>query len=128
MSMSPLPPSSIGLPRGLEVEDFRRIAQAGDQVHVQVDGESYKLIASGRTPSGRGVQWVEGGADTTRMFVEALERAYGGGLSRVLADELGLCSAPGAPLPSERIEQALKMADTANGALDGVRFANKLIP
>jgi hypothetical protein len=107
------------------VDDFRRAAQAGDQVQLQVDGDAYRLIATGKTPSGRSVAWVDGGLDTTRMFVDALDRAYGPGLARAVANELDL-RPTAAPLPSDKIEQALKMADTAAGALDGVRFAEML--
>lgn len=108
------------------VEDFRCSAQAGGDVRVQVDGTSFKLVATGQTPSGRSVVWVDGGGDTTRMFVEALESAYGTHLSQAVANELGLSSAPGAGLSADKINQALSIAETAHNALDGVRFVDQL--
>jgi hypothetical protein len=119
---NPLSPAT----QGLGVDDFRRSAQAGGEVRVQVDGTSFKLVATGQTPSGRSVAWVDGGGDTTRMFVEAMESAYGARLSQAVAHELGLRSAPGTGLPADQINQALTMAETAYNALDGVRFVDQL--
>jgi hypothetical protein len=114
---NPLSPAT----QGLGVDDFRRSAQAGGEVRVQVDGTSFKLVATGRS-----VAWVDGGGDTTRMFVEAMESAYGARLSQAVAHELGLRSAPGTGLPADQINQALTMAETAYNALDGVRFVDQL--
>ena len=109
----------------LGVEDFRRGAELGDELRLQVDGENFKLIASGKTPSGRSVAWVEGG-DATGMFVSALKEAYGERLSQAIASELGLQAAQGKPLSSRVVTQALSMAETAGHALDGVRFAEQV--
>jgi hypothetical protein len=119
---NPLSPAT----QGLGVDDFRRSAQSGGEVLVQVDGTSFKLVATGQTPSGRSVAWVDGGGDTTRMFVEAMESSYGARLSHTVANELGLRSAPGTGLSANKINQALNMAETAHNALEGVRFVDQL--
>lgn len=123
MAVSSLPPAS-GRVQAPGIDDFRREAALGDELRIQVDGESLKLIASGRTPSGRSVAWVDAG-DATGMFVSALADAYGGRLSAAVADELGLAPAPGKALASRTVTQALSMAETASTALDGVRFADQ---
>jgi len=126
VNISNLPPPAASTPQGLGVDDFRHGARLGEAVRVQVDGDSFKLVANGQTPSGRSVAWVEGDADATRMFVGALEGAFGGKLSHAIAKELDLHSAPGAALQSNKIDQALTMAETASGALAGVQFAEQL--
>lgn len=119
-------PSVAGAPRApLSVDDFRREAALGEDLHLQVDGDSFRLIAAGKTPSGRSVAWVEGG-DAAGMFVAALKDAFGERLSQAISSELGLQSAPGKPLSARTVEQALSMAETANSALEGVRFAGQV--
>lgn len=117
---APLPPGQTPTTPGLD--DFRRCAALGEAVQLHVDGESFKLIATGQTPSGRAVAWVDG-ADTTSLFVSALENAVGGTLSQAVAQELGLQAAPGKSLSSRTVEQALNMLETASMALEGVRFS-----
>ena len=109
----------------LSLDDFRAKAGEGESLQVRIDGASYRLIASGKTPSGRSVDWVDGG-DTTKMFVEAMASAYGASLARAIADELGLSPAPGKGISSRTVQQALSMIETASAALEGVRFAEGL--
>ncbi|WP_263768609.1 hypothetical protein [Propionivibrio soli] len=125
MSISNLNATSGAARPSLSVDDFRREAALGQDLHVQIDGESYKLVATGSTPSGRSVAWVEGDGDATRMFVEALASSYGASLSRAVADELGLKPSPGKPLSARTVTQALGMIETAQEALGGVRFAEQ---
>lgn len=125
MTISNLPPSSASTPYAPSVDDFRQSAALGEAVQVQLEGQSFKVIATGQTPSARSVAWVSG-EDTTRMFVAALESDVGPVLSDAIASELGLHPAPGKPLSSRTVEQALMMADTANTALEGVRYATDL--
>lgn len=127
MTISNLPPSATNSPYAPSVDDFRQSATRGEAVQVQVDGQSFKVIATGQTPSARSVAWVSG-QDTTRMFVAALENAVGPALSEAIASELGLQPAPGKPLASRTVERALAMADTANTALEGVRYAMNPTP
>ena len=94
-------------------------------MQIQLDGQSFKVIATGQTPSAHSVAWISG-EDTTRMFIETLESAVGPALSNAIANELGLQPALGKPLASRTIEQALTMADTANTAIEGVRYATDL--
>lgn len=126
MTIANIPSSLQSLPT-LGIDDFRRSAELGEEVHVQVDGEQFKLIASGQTPSARSVAWVESeGSNATGMFVAALEGSFGGRLSKAIADELGLQPTAGKPLSSRVVMQALDMAETASGALAGVQFAEQL--
>jgi len=76
----------------------------------------------GPTASGRSVAWVQGDTDTTRMFLDAMSQSFGGAVSQAIARELGLEPAPGKPLASRLIEQALDMAQTSQRALGGVDF------
>lgn len=124
MTISNLPPSGPK-PPSPGIEDFRRSAALGTEVRVQIDGESLKLIATGQTPSARSVAWVDA-SDVTGMFLDALASSFGGRLSQAVARELGLEPAPGKPLSSRKVEQALEIAATANTALEGIDFAARL--
>ena len=126
MAIANIPSPGAGSLPLFSVDDFRREAAIGETVRLQVDGESFALVASGRTPSGRSVAWVDGGGDTTMMFVDALTGRYGNRLSQAVADELGLQPAPGKPLSSRTVREALEMAETASVALEGLRFAQQL--
>jgi hypothetical protein len=111
------------------LDAFRQSAEQGDSVRVQVDGQELRVLAQGELQGGSGtrsVSWVEGGVDTTAMFVDALGQAYGRGLSGALARELGLEPAPGKPLSSRQVSQALEMAETGRQALSGVDFLTAL--
>ena len=108
------------------MDDFRQGAAQNEELQVQLDGHSFKVISVGQTPSARSVAWVSGDQDTTGMFIAALESAVGSALSQVIASELDLRPNPGKPLASRTVEQALVMADTATTALEGVDFASSL--
>lgn len=94
---------------------------------MHVDGVTYQLVASGTTPSGRSVAWVESGGDVTGMFVAAMKKVYGQDISQRVANELGLAPSEGKPLLSRVVVQALSMAETAEAFMDGVRFADELM-
>ena len=108
------------------LEDFRREAARGEELYLHVEGESYKLVATGATASGRSVAWLALSGDVTGMFVAAMNLAYGQQLSRMVANELGLAPAEGKPLLSRVVVQALSMAETAGAVLDGIHFADQL--
>lgn len=112
------------------LEAFRESAGQGETVHVQVDGQELKVLAQGELHGSQGgarsVAWVQGEVDTTSMFVEALSQSYGSSLSGALARELGLEPAPGKPLSSRQVTQALEMAETGRQALSGVDFLTAL--
>jgi hypothetical protein len=122
--------SSRGPGAPLPIQSFRDGAQLGDSVQVRVDGQNFKVVAQGQMQAQgagtRSVAWVEGGADTTSMFVDAMSHAFGGRLSGAIARELGLDPAPGQPLASRTVTQALDMAATGGQALAGVDFMTRL--
>ncbi|HSV46275.1 MAG TPA: hypothetical protein VLJ58_10840, partial [Ramlibacter sp.] len=115
---------------GPPIEAFRQGAQQGEAVQVAVDGQNFKVVAQGQMQAqgatGRSVAWVQGGADTTSLFIDAMAQSYGGALSGAVARELGLAPAPGQPLASRTVTQALEMAGTGAQALAGVDFMTRL--
>lgn len=117
-SLSPLGSASGTSP----LDAFRQGAAQADQVVVQLDGQNFTVLGQGQTTSGRSVAWVQGDTDTTRMFLDAMTQSFGGAVSQAIARELGLEPAPGKPLASRLIEQALDMAQTSQRALGGVDF------
>lgn len=117
-SVSPLGSASGTSP----LDAFRQGAAQAEQVVVQLDGQNFTVLGQGQTASGRSVAWVQGDTDTTRMFLDAISQSFGGAVSQAIARELGLEPAPGKPLASRLIEQALDMAQTSQRALGGVDF------
>lgn len=117
-SVSPLGSASGTSP----LDAFRQGAAQAEQVVVQLDGQNFTVLGQGQTASGRSVAWVQGDTDTTRMFLDAMSQSFGGAVSQAIARELGLEPAPGKPLASRLIEQALDMAQTSQRALGGVDF------
>lgn len=122
MSISPI---SSHLPP-LALDEFARAAEQGENVHVEVAGDRYRVLATGQTPGGRSVAWVAPDSDTASSFMQALSHTYGTSLSRTIERELGLAPNPGKPLASRTISQALDMAKTAQSALAGVDFMTAL--
>lgn len=111
----------------LQLDEFRRAAALGSDLHVKLRDKSLVLVATGQTESGRSVAWVETSGDVTSMFVAAIADAYGSRLSRLVADELGLRPAEGRPLSSRTVMQALSMAESISAVLEGVRFGESLM-
>lgn len=126
MTINALPPPIPRGSTGPSLESFRAAAQGGDWLHLAQDGSSWQVKASGATPSGRQVAWVEPQGDTTSAFVDALGQSFSRGIQAAVARELGLQPAPGRPLASRMVEQALEMAQTGQTALDGVDFFTRL--
>lgn len=112
------------------LEAFERSARQADAVRVVLDGDSFQVLGQGQLPTAQGmrsVAWVQSDqADTTRMFVDALAQTYGGGISQAVARELGLDPAPGKPLASRLVHQAIDAANTGRQALSGVDFLTQI--
>jgi nucleotide-binding universal stress UspA family protein len=119
-----------GSPLGPPALDaFRQSAQDAPEVRVAFDAGSYKVQGQGQfsgAGGNRAVAWVQGESDTTSMFVQALAQSFGGGLSAAVARELGLDPAPGRPLASRLVSQAVDIARTGQQALSGVDFLTLL--
>lgn len=123
---NPAGSSPLGPPA---LEAFRQSAQDAPEVRVTLDSGSYQVLGQGQFSGGgasRSVAWVQGDSDTTSMFVQALSQSFGGGLSAAVARELGLEPAPGKPLASRLVSQALDIAKTGQQALSGVDFLTLL--
>lgn len=123
--------SSLGgpFPRQL-LDSFNERATQGKEVRVEVDGQSYMVLAQGTlaTASGnaRSVAWVQGDVDTTHIFVNAMSQTYGARVSDSITKELGLEPSPGKPLASRLVQQALEMAKISQEVLGGVDFLTAL--
>ena len=112
-----------GAPR---IEDFTHAAQDGGDVYLSVSGEQLRVLATGTTPSGRQVAWVDPSLDTAQIFSRALADTYGNGIASAVSHELGLQAGPGKPLSARTVERAVDMAETSRVAMTGVDFATQL--
>lgn len=108
------------------LDDFRRFAAQGAAIAVVRQREQMKVIALGCTPDGRSVVWLEPTIDTARHFLAALSQEFGKPLAQNTANALHLLPRPGEPLPSHIVDIAIEMAETAQIALEGVRFLETL--
>jgi hypothetical protein len=112
------------------LEQFRQGATQEESLVAHVDGQSFQVLAQGEMGSSSGgtrsVAWVRDDVDTTSMFVRALAESSGSKLSGAIAASLGLEPAPGKPLSSRVVQQALDMAQTGRQALAGVDFMTQL--
>lgn len=111
------------------IEAFRQgAAQAEELQAMVVDGHTFKILSVGQMPtnSQRSVAWVQGDVDTTALFMQAFSASFGGRLSAAVSQELGLAPAPGKPLASRVVTQALDMAQTGQQAFAGVDFSTQL--
>lgn len=127
--MSNIPSPGAVSPGLLTTTAFGQAASQGVAVQASVDGQSFTVLAEGQfsgASGSRSVAWVQGETDTTSMFVRALQNSFGAGLSGAVARELGLDPAPGRPLASRLVQQALDMAETGQQALGGVDFLTRL--
>ncbi len=127
--MSDIPSLSGSLARPV-LDRFREGAEHGAELQVSVDGDVFKILATGQlnTASGatRSVAWVHSDEDTTGIFLKAMSQSYGARVSNIIANELGLCPSPGKPLASRLVQQAFEMAKVSRGALEGVDFITLL--
>lgn len=108
------------------LEAFQQAAKEGDWVHMSRDGTQWKVLATGTTPSQRSVAWIEPEADSTSAFVGALGQSFSSGIQASVVRELGLDPAPGKPLSSRTVMQAIDMAQTSRQTLLGVDFLTQL--
>lgn len=111
------------------IEAFRQGAAQAEEIQaMEVDGHMFKVMAVGQMPTGsqRSVAWVQGDVDTTALFMQAFSASFGGRLSASVSQELGLAPAPGKPLASRTVTQALDMAQTGQQAFSGVDFLTQL--
>ena len=108
------------------LEAFQQAAQEGDWVHVSRDGAQWKVLGTGVTPSQRSVAWIEPETDSTSAFVGALGQSFSSGIQAAVVRELGLDPAPGKPLSSRTVMQAIDMAQTSRQTLRGVDFFTQL--
>lgn len=115
---------------GPSLESFRQGAALADQLQaIEVEGQRFTVQASGQMPTqagSRSVDWVQGDVDTTGLFMQAFSASFGGRLSAAVAQELGLAPAPGKPLASRLVNQALDMAQTGQQAFAGIDFLTQV--
>lgn len=108
------------------LDAFQQAAREGDWVHVSRDGAQWKVLGTGTTPTQRSVAWIEPEADSTSAFVGALGQSFSQGIQASVVRELGLGPAPGKPLSSRTVMQAIDMAQTSRQTLQGVDFLTQL--
>lgn len=126
--MNTLNPTS-GLQSQALLDRFTHCATQAAAVQLSVQGQQFDVIALGSlqgTGGTRQVAWVQPDVDTTTMFTQALGQRYGAGMSQAISQELGLQPAPGQPLASRLVQQAMDMAQTGAQALEGVDFLTRL--
>ena len=127
--MQPINGISGPLTQTSGIEAFRQGAAKAEEIQAMVvDGHTFKVMAVGQMPTGsqRSVAWVQGDVDTTALFMQAFSASFGGRLSAAVSQELGLAPAPGKPLASRAVTQALDMAQTGQQAFAGVDFLTQL--
>lgn len=122
MTISPISSS----PGFVPLDAFTQAAAGGREVYADIAGERLQVMATGSLPNGRSVAWIAPNVDTASMFVETLARTFGSGVGSAVARELDLVSAPGKPLSSRTVTQAVDMAREAGQALGGVDFVTQL--
>ncbi|WP_445658165.1 hypothetical protein [Achromobacter sp. NCFB-sbj8-Ac1-l] len=122
MTISSVTPSSSFV----SLEAFSKAAESGQDIYVDIAGETLQVLGMGATPGGRSVAWVAPNVDTTEMFAQALARSYGQGIASAVSRELGLEPNPGKPLSARTVSLALDMAQTSSDALSGVDFLTRL--
>lgn len=108
------------------IDEFKQAAQDGGNVYLSVAGEQLHVLATGTTPSGRQVSWVDPSLDTASMFSLSLANTYGSGIASAVSRELGLQAGAGKPLSARTVELAVDMAETSRVAMTGVDFATQL--
>lgn len=115
----------------LPLDSFNEAASQGKTVHVHHDGSSWEVAAQGMTSSGRAVTWVKPDSksefDTTLVFLNALEQRFSRGIQVTVARVLGLKPAPGQPLASRSVKQAIAMAETIRTTMNGVDCLTQLM-
>lgn len=130
LNISNFPPGIEGPSTPKLLESFRQAARTSEAVSVTVDSTRWRVQGVGVMPhSQREVAWVDGGdarADTTSAFVHALASTFSSGITAAVARELELQPAPGRPLSSRTVTQALDMAETGQQAMSGVDFFTRL--
>lgn len=109
------------------LELFSQAAMRGPWVLLRV-GENGVEVCSTHSGVAGGRRQPRSRLDTTSAFLAALGDRYGAELEHAVSELLELRSAPGRPLRSRHVEQALAMTRHAATALDGVRFAARLGP
>ncbi|AKP88239.1 hypothetical protein [Achromobacter ruhlandii] len=122
MTISSVTPSSPFV----SLDAFAQAAQSGQDIYVDIAGETLRVLGMGTTPGGRSVAWVAPNVDTTAMFAQALAHSYGQGIASAVSRELGLEPNPGKPLSARTVTLALDMAQTSRDALSGVDFLTRL--
>ncbi len=81
----------------------------------------------GTAPGQHSMAGVAPGSDSQSAFVGALGQAFSGGIQAAVVRELGLGPAPGQPLASRVVLQAIAMAETSQKAMLGVDFMTQFM-
>ena len=112
------------------LEAFASAARAaGDdgEVRVRLDGQTYLVLAAGRTPSGRDVSWVTSTEpDAAAIYLAVLKKHFGPRLAGAVADHFPTDLRPGTPLRARVVTEAMHMADRSLTAFSGVDFLSRL--
>lgn len=115
---------------GPSLQAFQDAIPNAEQVQVHVDGTDFKVLAQGSFSTGSGlsrsVTWVQTDVDTTGIFMRAMAQSYGTRITDQISKTLGLEPAPGKPLSTRLIAQAMDMGQTSQKAMQGVDFMTQL--
>ncbi len=112
---------------GPSLDSFREAANKGASLYVSHDGCEWQVLATGTMPDERSVAEAGPGADSQSAFIGALGRVFSAGIQAAVVRDLGLAPAPGQPLASGLVQQAIAMAKTSQQAMLGVDFMTRFM-
>jgi hypothetical protein len=110
----------------LQLADFRLHAEGGAAVAVVRERTTIRVTAVGMIPDDRSIAWLRSSEDTAAHFVSSLGNAFGKRIAEHIARELKLLSRGSVPLTSSLVRHAIRMAESAKAALEGVAFMDAL--
>lgn len=120
----PLAPASSPHP---SLQEFREAAERAADTCAQAGTDPQAVFGPGnRTGTSDAVMWRRDGEASTHMFIEALKQSFGDPLGVAIARELSLDPGSGRALSPHDVRRAIEMGETAQVALTGVGFGNRL--
>lgn len=120
--------------KAIDLNAFLGAAEEGQLVTVKAGKEGPVVIALGRTKGGRRVAWIDDSdnsglppamATASMAFLSALENTYGTEIRGIVEREFDLPRGA-APLPSQLVKRAVRLADASQSMFAGSNFMTRL--
>ncbi|THF57257.1 BspR family type III secretion system anti-sigma factor [Pseudothauera rhizosphaerae] len=112
----------------IPLDAFRKVeGQEGKVDIVQGNDGQPQVIATGRSSTGREVQWLRPGSEdvhtsqVVERFLESVSEEFGPRITSSIARELGLERTSGG-LDTRTVERAVHMAETEREVFSGINF------